>query len=459
MTRARSLGPGRATFGRLALAIGRLAVPVMFARAGLLIMAFVATAMVGHAGAQELAYFAIASAPQLMLLTLGIGLMLGTGVLAAQAFGAGRLAECGKVWRIAMLVGLGYGAMAGGLLALGPALLRLAGQPDDLAGGGGRVLEMYAIGMPVAVLFVATSLFLEGVGRPRVGMVIVILGNVVNLGACWVLVEGHLGLPALGAAGGALGFSIARWFMVVAITAYVLGMGDARRFGVLGSLAGFGDLARRLLRIGMPMGIALGLESACFAVVAGFAGLLGTLPVAAYQIATNLLAMVFMLSVGIGTATAVHTAQATGRGDAHAAMVAGWAGLVIVLATTTFVGSLLALAAPTVARAYTSDPALVPVAVAAIGVTAAMVVADGGQGVMISALRGIGDVIAPTLVYAVAFWGIGVPLAWASSGPFGLHGLLWSLFAALAVAAVGLSWRFRLLTRHLAPAREAAKTG
>lgn len=437
------------TFGTLARAIIRLAVPIMFARAGMLIMAFVATAFVGHAGADELAYFAIATAPQLMILTLGIGLMLGTGVLAAQAFGAGRLHECGMVWRIAMLVGVAYGGAAGVLLGFGEDLLLAAGQPPDLATGGGRVLEMYAVGMPVAILFVASSLFLEGIGRPRVGMSIVIVGNAVNLLACWALVEGHFGLPALGAAGGALGLSIARWFMVLAITGYVLVMPDARRFGVLGPLAGARPVAGRLLRIGAPMGVALGLESAAFAAVAGFAGLLGNLPVAAFQIATNLLAMVFMLSIGIGTATTVQVAQATGRGDPRSAMLAGWAGLVIVLVTTATAGAALHVFASSVAGAYTSDPRLLSLAVAAVGITAVMVIADGLQGVMISALRGIGDVMTTTLVYFFAFWIIGVPLAYVSGG-HGLQGLLWSLFLALSIAGVALAWQFHRLTRRFA---------
>lgn len=428
-------------------AIGALAVPVMFARAGLLVMAFVATAFVGHAGATELAYFAIASAPQVTLLTLGIGLMLGTGVLTAQAKGAGRVEDCGRVWRVAVVFGTAFGVVAAVLLGLGETLLRLMGQPDDLARGGGAVLRLYALGMPVAILFVATSLFLEGIGRPRVGAVIVVLGNLVNALTCWLVVEGNLGFPALGAAGGALGFSLARWFMVIAIVGYVLLAPSMRPYGARAK-GGARPLARRLVTIGLPMALALGLESACFATVAGFAGQLGHVPVAAYQIASNVLALVFMLSIGIGTATTVHTAQAIGAGDVRGAVGAGWAGLVLVLVVTGTAGIGLALFAPTVVGAYTTDPVLVPIAIAAVGVTAAMVVVDGAQGVMIGALRAFGDVVSPTVVYAVSFWVVGVPLAWLAGQRLGhgLDGLLWSLGAALACATVGLALRFRTLT-------------
>lgn len=436
-------------FRTQAAAVAKLAVPVMFARAGMLVMAFVATAFVGHAGAQELAYFAIGSAPQQMLMTLGIGLMLGTGVLAAQAKGADRPAEAGGVWRVAMLIGVVYGLGAGAVNAVGEPLLAAFGQPPDLARGGGHVLVMYAIGMPVAVLFIGTSLFLEGIGKPRVGMLIVFGGNVVNLVACWALVEGNLGMPAMGAAGAALAFSVARWFMVVAIVAYVLLMKDAARYGVARRLAGTARLAKRLLAIGAPMGIALGLESACFATVAGFAGILGTVPIAAYQVFANVIALVYMLSVGIGTATAVHTAQAMGRRDHRAAAMTGWAGFALVLATTGTVGLILWLSADLVAGAYTSDPVLLPVAAAAVALSGLFVVADGGQGVLIGALRGIGDVIAPTFVYFVAFWVIAVPLAYVLGveAGHGLDALLGALGVGLVVAMISFAFRFHQKTR------------
>src|SRR3546814_2463770 len=62
----------------------------MFARAGLIVMMAVDTMMVGHAGGQELAFFSIGLAPQMALLVTGIGLLVGTVVLVAQADGAGK---------------------------------------------------------------------------------------------------------------------------------------------------------------------------------------------------------------------------------------------------------------------------------------------------------------------------------------------------------------------------------
>jgi len=89
----------------------RLALPVMLARCGLIIMITVDTLMVGRAGSAELAHFAIGYAPQITMLTVGIGLLVGTVVLTAQAVGAGRRTLAGRIWRLALLVGGSLGCV------------------------------------------------------------------------------------------------------------------------------------------------------------------------------------------------------------------------------------------------------------------------------------------------------------------------------------------------------------
>ena len=68
----------------------RLAVPVMLARAGLVILITVDTVMCGAAGGDALAFYGASLAPHITMLTVGIGLLTGTVVYVAQMAGAGR---------------------------------------------------------------------------------------------------------------------------------------------------------------------------------------------------------------------------------------------------------------------------------------------------------------------------------------------------------------------------------
>ena len=123
----------------------RLAGPVMLARAGLLVMISVDTIMCGRVAAQELAYYGIALAPHLGFVLVGIGLLMGTVVVTAQTDGAGRPAECGRIWRLGLLNGALSGSLFGLLLLPGEAILVAprAGA-DDLAGRRRRARHVRA---------------------------------------------------------------------------------------------------------------------------------------------------------------------------------------------------------------------------------------------------------------------------------------------------------------------------
>ena len=86
-----------------------LAVPVMIARSGALIMITADVIMTGRAGAGELAFYGLGYAPAQALFVTGMGFLLGTMVLTAQARGRGRNSTCGTIW----VVGMAHALTAG----------------------------------------------------------------------------------------------------------------------------------------------------------------------------------------------------------------------------------------------------------------------------------------------------------------------------------------------------------
>ena len=426
------------------------ALPVMVARAGLVIMVTVDTVMTGRVGAAELAYYGISFAPQIVMLTVGIGLLVGVIVLAAQADGAGRPEQCGRIWHLGLALGGGLGLVYALALSRGDAILSLLGQGPEITAGGGRALALWGPGMPAILMFVATTSFLEGIGRPRPGMVVALGANLLNAGLNWVFIFGHLGAPAMGAAGAVLATTLTRWAMLAALAGYVVTMRDGARYGVRAPLAGrFGDL-RRLLALGAPFAAGIGLETSAFAATATFAGWLGAVPLAGYQVALNATALIYMLAIGLSTATAVRVANAIGRQDRAGLAWAGWVGTGVAIVLMFAVAAGVALGADGIAALYSGDAAVRAVATAALYVVAWIVVVDGAQGVLIGATRGATDVAVPTAIYALSFWGIGVPMGYGLGvvAGYGVPGLMWSLFAALLAAGLLLGARFHAVARR-----------
>jgi MATE family multidrug resistance protein len=427
----------------------RFALPVTCSRVGLLALIIVDTVMSGRIGAIELAYYALSTAFLMPMMMVGIGILLGTVVLTAQAIGAGSPGECGGVWRVSMIHALLFGGVAFGLCYGAEWFLLATGQAPELARGAGSVMAMFSWGMPAMFLFFATSFFLEGINRPLPGVVVVLGANLLNGGLNWLFIHGVVnGIPAMGAEGTALATSIVRWVMFAALAAYCLLRLDGAYYGIRGAIADARQVGRRLRHIGYPMGLGIALESTSFSAMMLFAGLLGATQIAGYQIAMNFLALAFMFSIGFATVASVQVGNAIGRRDQPGVRAAGWvsaglAGLILAV-----VGALYAISAEWLVTLYNSEPAVVAIAVPAILVTAFVALPDGIQGVLGGALRGAADVWPATGLYLVAFWLIMVPLGYylgvVRGG--GASGLMMAVFAGVIVAAILLGLRFHIVS-------------
>src|SRR3954447_16311181 len=126
------------TWSEHAMRTFRLALPVMLGRAGLLVMITVAMVMVGHAGPNDQAYFAAGFSPHMLVLVFGIGAVAGVTVLSAQADGARNPQQCGRIWRLGLVMATLYGGAVSLAMLWGEAILHAVGQSDDIARHGGE---------------------------------------------------------------------------------------------------------------------------------------------------------------------------------------------------------------------------------------------------------------------------------------------------------------------------------
>lgn len=427
----------------------RLATPVIISRAGLVVMMAVDTAIVGRYSAQELAYYGLAHLPANLLVTTGVGLMMGVVAVTAHALGAGQDAECGRIWRRA----IPYALLLGILFALaslaGEPFFRLTGQSADLAAGGGQVMAVLGYGMPGMMLYVATGFFLEGLKRPVPGMVAMILGNLLNALLAWMLVWGHGGFPALGAVGSAWATTAVRWGMGLGLVLYAWHMSDHARWAVRDPVRDWWSGSRKQRHLGYAAGVSLGVESGAFATLGLFAGMISPLALGAYTVGLNLTALPFMAAVGLASATAVRVGVAYGRRDPLDMALAGWTGLGVTSLILAGVGVLYRWVPGPLAAIYSADPELIAAVAPLIAFTAWVLVADGGQVVMANALRGRGDAWVPTALHFISYAVVMIPVS--ALLAFGLdrgaRGLFEGILIASVVSVTILSLRFALLSR------------
>jgi MATE family multidrug resistance protein len=453
--RVLTLHPPAQSLSEHAMRTFRLALPVMLGRAGLLVMITVAMVMVGHAGPNDQAYFAAGFSPHMLVLVFGIGAVAGVTVLSAQADGARNPQQCGRIWRLGLVMATLYGGAAGAAMLWGEGILRSVGQSDDIARHGGEVILVFAPGMPAILMFVATTSFLESIGRPRPGMIVSLAANLLNLVLCWIFVFGKFGIPAMGAPGAALAITITRWCMLAAIVAYVLALPEGEHYGIRAPLAGhYYNTMRKLLRLGTPLALAMGVESAAFTTTTMFAGWLGNDALAAYQDALNVNTFVFMLALGLQTATSVRVASAVGRNDQPSLRIAGWVGAGLNIVLLAAVGVVIWFSRYAIAEIFTDNPAVRLQLASTLSLVAIVCVADGLQGVLVGATRGVADTVLPTVLQIISFWVIMVPLTYYLGIALGLgvDGLYLGIGVSVVAASLFLAIRFAALTRrHIQP--------
>ena len=426
------------TIKRHARDIFHLAVPTIMARAGMMVMMIVDAVMVGHYSAPELAYQSIGLAPMMFLMVSSFGLLTGTLVMTAYYLGAKEPEQCGAVWRRSITYAFALGLIGLVLSSFGEEFLLLTGQSQELAQGGGKIIGIIGWSMPPMLIFVATGFFLEGLKRPKVGMYIMIIGNLFNVVLNWVLVFGHFGAPEMGAAGSAWSTVCVRAIMMGCVLYYVWNLKNHEELAIRRHanliLGGGWSAWVKLRQIGLGAGASSAIESGAFSSMSLFAGLLGVMPLAAFSIAFNMLALTFMFALGLGSATAVCVGNAHGRGERRDMVYAGWTGLGLTVIAMSLLGIILLAFNVQIAVGFTDNLDLVSRAAPLIGFIALVLIADGGQSVMAHALRGCSETWVPAALHVIAYLFIMIPLAWYLSLPAGRGAI--GLFEAILIASI-----------------------
>ena len=443
---------------REARRILRLAGPIVLSQLGVVGMTTTDTLMVGPLGPTPLAAVGVGGAIHFFAMVMSMGLVLGTGPLVSQAFGAGRLRDCGLLLVQGVWVALVASVPVMLVSAEGERIARLLGQAPEIAGLAGEYMRALAPGVPGWLLFMAFRQYVEGIGRPTPPTVITLFGLVLNALANHAFIHGVGGvIPAMGAVGTGWATTVVRWSMAFAAAAYLALGPESAPVRSAGTLAVRPALVRRIIAVGAPISGQLVLEVGLFSFGAAvMMGWLGAVPLAAHQIAMNLASTTFMVALGVSLAGQIRVGHHIGArrpAAARRAALATYTLAVGFMATC----ALVFLSIPSLlVGLYTREPEVVRLGATLLLFAAAFQVFDGAQVAGLCVLRGAADTAIPMLAAGFAYWGVGLPSAYLLGirTPLGPSGVWAGLSLSLAVAAALLLLRVRHVLR--APAAAGA---
>jgi MATE family multidrug resistance protein len=384
----------------------RLALPLVLVQVGMMFMGVIDTVMVGHVSAAVLAAVALGNLYVFNAIVLAQGTLMALDPIVAQAVGAHDEEGVSRGLQRGLLLALGLSLFTALLLLPAHAVLVATRQQPEIVPDTTAYIEISTGGVVPFLVFVVFRQTLQALHRAAPIVWAIIGANLTNAGLNWVFVYGHLGSPALGAAGSAIATLVSRWLMAVGLM--VLAWPTLRRHLMpirreVFRLAPIG----RVLRLGVPVGLQQLLESGAFGAIGLMMGVLGTKEMAAHQIAITLASLTFMVPLGVASAA---RNERRARSAARAAYVCG-VGFMSVTA-------LLFLSTPRLlASLFTGDDAAIAIAGVLIPVAGVFQIFDGAQAVGAGVLRGLGDTRAPLIGMIAGYWLIGLPVSLA----LGIH--------------------------------------
>lgn len=434
-----------------------LAVPIIIAQLAHTAMGFVDTVMAGRVSPRDLAAVALGNSLWVPVFLLMTGVLLATTPKVAQRFGAGNHSEIGPLVRQALWLALAVGLLCAVALWNAEPVLHWMQVDDSLIEPAMGYLRAVACGFPAVALYHVLRCFSDGLGHTRPTMVLGLLGLLLNIPLNYIFIYGKLGLPAMGGVG-------CGWATALVMVAMLLGMlvwvAWAPYYQASGLLRRFdwpqGSVIRRLLSVGLPIGVSIFAEASIFSVIALLIGGLGATVVAGHQIALNFSSMVFMIPYSLGMAATVRVGQALGRREPREARFAAGVAMATALAYACLSASGMLWLRTDIAEIYTPDLAVIGVASSLLIYSAFFQFSDAIQVTAAGALRGYQDTRVTMLITLLAYWGIGLPVGYSLGltdwlgEPSGPRGLWQGLVVGLSCAALLLGIRLaRSARRHI----------
>ncbi|WP_417458532.1 MATE family efflux transporter [Kordiimonas sp.] len=432
--------------------LARLALPAVAMRIGIMGLGMVDTAMVGHYATEHLAWLNLANQSVIMFaLVVGLGLLGGITVYVANAIGEDNNREAGRVWRRNLPFTAAVGAVI--LAAIWPAeyWLTLLGQTTEKAHESGQLIRILALGVPGHLLFVCSTMFLEGIKRADVGFYLMMGANVLNVIFNYFLIFGHGGFPEMGAAGSAWASTIIRWCLAIGAFLYVWYSPSVRGYGTRKPHGQKWSEWSAQRQMGYASAVSLAAEVLAFSALAVFAGWLGTVPLAAHGVVYQVLGVPLMISIGIGVASSVRVGIAFSRKDQADTALAGLAGVLLNFLIVGILAAGIYMFTADLLAIFTKDERIIILLLPfALTYTLGMVF-DASQMVMTMVLRGYKETWWPTVLQGISFAFVMLPACYILAFPVGhgLQGLMEGMLIGVVVSWVLQMGRFYRLARRV----------
>ena len=390
--------------------VARLAWPILVGQLAVIGNGVIDTVMTARYSATDLAALGLGASIYISVFVGLSGVLQALSPTIAQLFGAKKYDAIGAEVRQGVWLAIFLSIVGASLLSFPHLLLSIAQAPAAMIDKVERYLQILSLALPATLGFRVYASLNTALSRPRTVMLFQLAGLGLKIPLNAVFIFGGLGLPSYGSLGCAIATAISTWLIV--LTSWLILRKDHffKQFEIFGYGIGRPQWKSQsaLLKLGLPMGLSYLIEVTAFTFMALFIARLGSNSLAAHQITANFGTVLYMLPLSIANATTTLVAQEIGAGRFLSARHTGYAGIRLGVILSVSIGLIVWLARASIIGLYTPDIGVAQAAMPLFFFIAFYQLFDSIQVGTAFVLRAYKVATIPTLMYAVALWGVGL---------------------------------------------------
>jgi putative MATE family efflux protein len=364
-----------------------------------------------------------------VMISMIIGIVMGTTVVISQYFGAKDFVKIKRAIDTMYI----YSSVAGviatvtGLIISEP-LLRLLDLPEDIMPQATQYLRIYLSGIVIFFGYNGTSAVLRGLGDSKTPLYFLMIATAVNI----ILDVLFVAVFKMGVAGVAYATLIANG---IALILAIIWLNKNHRF-IRIAIKGLHfdrEVFNHSIRIGLPTGVQQTLVAMGGLALMGIVNQFGTNVIAGFSVASRLDALATIPAMSFSQALSTFVGQNIGankmdRIKAGLISTVKMSGIVTIV-TTVFI----IIFGHLVMSLFTNDQEVIRLGDEYLTIVSSFYVVFTLMFIYNGVMRGAGDTIMPMFFSLLSLWIIRIPMAYYLSGKIGASGIWWAIPAGWLV--------------------------
>ena len=371
----------------------RLGIPIMLGQLGIIIVGFADNIMVGHHSTDELAAASFVNNFFNLVFIAGMGFSYGLTPIIGNHYAREEYAEAGQMLRNSLFINFIVGILLSLFMLVLLLNIHILKQPEELMPYiiPYYILQLFSV--IFTMLFNAFKQFSDGTTDTLTPMFIMLGANVLNIFGNYLLIYGNWGCPELGLTGAGISTLASR---ILTFGVFCLLFAFHTRYKVYREGFSRGTINRqgqmKLLKLGVPVGFQMGVETGSFSLSVIMMGWLGSIALATHQVVGVITTLGFMVYYGIAAAVAIRVSAYKGRGEQKEIRYASFAGLHLIAITAAAVMAMIIIFRDEMGYLITPEKEVVQLVALLAWPVVLYQISDGLQILFANALRGIADV-------------------------------------------------------------------